>query len=536
MIALSYLLRTQIKNKVLSLKKKPAFLILYGIIALFILGSLFYLVFFDKMIGGQKNFADERIIYGIIAVLGLFFLWSFVLTGLSTGSSLFSMADVGLLFVAPISSKKILLYGLISTLGKALLGSVFIFYQISNLKTNFGYGLKEIIGLFLMFSIMLLFCQLMSIGIYILTNGNQTRKKIVNGILYSAFVLLAGAIILTQKQTGVGMFEAALRVLSSDWYGYVPVTGWSAMFFIGLTKGSLATALIPILLYLIFAIIILSLLTTGKADYYEDVLLSTEFTYNTQKAAKEGGNIQTQSRKKIKVKDNEVGINKGRGAGAIFHRQLLEMRRQSKFFYIDGYTIFTVGICGILGYNFRKNGVPSEAVYGVLGTFVYFQYFLTTLGRLRTELIKPYIYLLPESSFKKVVAASITSLLKPCVDGALMFGVFILLGGTDFLTGLFCALAYASSGAMYVGMTILFQRVLGGQPNKIIKAFLGMFLFLITLAPGVGASVAAAFLLPEALRFLCTLPFTIFCLLFGAVMFIACGNLIDKAEYTGSYF
>lgn len=535
MKALSYLLITQIKNKIISLKKKPGFLILYGIIALFILGSLFYLAFFDRMIA-QRNFADERIIYGIIAILGIFFLWTFVLTGLSTGSSLFSMADVGLLFVAPISSKKILLYGLISTLGKALLGSVFIFYQISNLKTNFGYGLREILGLFIMFSIMMLFCQLMSIGIYILTNGNQNRKRIVNGILYSALVLLAGAILVTQKQAGVGIWEAALRVLSSDWYGYIPVSGWSTMFFIGLTRGSLATTLIPVLLYLIFAVVILSLLTTGKADYYEDVLLSTEFTYQTQKAVKEGGNIQTPRRKKIKVKDNVVGINKGSGAAAIFHRQLLEMKRQSKFFFIDSYTIFAVGICGIVSYNFRKSGMPSEAVYGVLGVFVYFQYFLTTLGKLRTELIKPYIYLLPESSIKKVVAASITSLLKPCLDGVLMFGVFILVGGTDSITGLFCTLAYASSGAMYVGMTILFQRVLGGQPNKIIKAFLGMFLFLIILAPGIGASVAAAFLLPEALRFLCTLPFTICCLGFGAVMFIACGNLIDKTEYTGSYF
>jgi hypothetical protein len=155
------------------------------------------------------------------------------------------------------------------------------------------------------------------------------------------------------------------------------------------------------------------------------------------------------------------------------------------------------------------------------------------MGKLRGELLKPYIYLIPEKSLKKVFAASVTSLIKPCVDGIAMFAVLAVVGGANPLTCLFSAMAYAASGAVFVGLTILYQRILGGQPNKIIQGFIGLGLLAAVMAPAVGISVAAAYLLPATLNFLCTLPYTVFCLLFAAFMFVVCGNLIDKAEYTG---
>jgi hypothetical protein len=82
-------------------------------------------------------------------------------------------------------------------------------------------------------------------------------------------------------------------------------------------------------------------------------------------------------------------------------------------------------------------------------------------------------------------------------------------------------------------MTILYQRVLGGQPNKVIQMFIGIGLLFAVMAPSIGVSVVAAFLLPAALDFLCMLPYTVFCLLFAAILFVTCGNLIDKAEFTG---
>lgn len=533
MKALIYLILTTIKNKILVLKKKPAFLILYAFITVMIVFSVVMML----VTGSNKSsmhFADERILFMILAGLGLLFLFLFVASGLSTGSSLFTMPDVGLLFVSPISSKKILLYGLISTLGKSLLGSIFIFYQIGSLKSGFGYGFTEIFALFIIFALMILFCQLLSIGIYIFANGNESRKKLVKSILYALFGGLLLIVLLIQRQEQIGVIEAVLRVVDSSWFGYIPVTGWATMFFAGVVHHSIFSVVASLIFFFLMGIIIVSLLTVGKADYYEDVLLSTEFTFQVKTAAKEGGNMPTQARKKkIKIKENEQGIANGAGAMTLMYKHILELKRKSRFVFVDSFTTFMMVAVGIAGYNFRLKDAPAAAYYGVIAIAIYFQYFTTMMGKLKVELLKPYIYLIPESSIKKVFAASVTSLLKPCVDAVCIFTVLAITSGTNPLTCLFFALAYAASGAVFVGLTILYQRVLGGQPNKIVQMFIGMGLLLAVMAPSIGASVVASILLPEALEFLSMVPYTAFCLLFAVLLLVLNGNLIDKAEYTG---
>jgi hypothetical protein len=532
MKALSYLMITRFKNRILSLKKKPALLVLYLFILACVVFSVVILLVVNKDMK-QMNFADERILLLILAGLGLLYLWMFTNTGLSTGSSLFTMPDVGLLFVAPISSKKILFYGLINTLGKSLLGSIFIFYQIGNLKSNFGYGFKEIFALFLIFALMVLFCQLLSIGIYIFSNGNPYRKKLVLIMLYSLVgVILVGAFMI-QKQEQTGIMQAVLSMMDQSWFGYVPVAGWVTMFFQGVVQSSLPMILIPIILFFVFGGMIVSLLTMGTADYYEDVLVSTETTFNTLSAAKEGRSIPKANGKKIKIKDNEQGIKHGIGANTFLYKHILEMRRKSRIIFVDKYTLFLVLSSGVAGYYFNRFNAPSAAAYGILGTAVYMQFIFSMMGKLKIELTKPYIYLIPEKSIRKVFAASLSSLIKHGIDGILMFLILVLLGGTDPLTGLFSAIAYASSGAVFVALTILYQRVLGGQPNKLVQMFLGLGLLAAVMGPAIAVTIIAAILLPKALVFLCTLPFSIFCLAIAGAIFLACGNLIDKSEYTG---
>jgi hypothetical protein len=532
MKALSYLMINRIKNWILSLKKKPALLILYSIILAFVIFSIVMLLVFSSD-AKQMNFADERILLLILAGLGLLYLYIFTNTGLSTGSSLFTMPDVGLLFVAPISSKKILLYGLISTLGKSLLGSLFIFYQIGNLKANFGYGFREIFALFLIFALMVLFCQLLSIGIYIFTNGNPNRKKLVWMLLYSLFAILIVSVLAIQKREQTGLLQSILSLADQSWFGYIPVAGWVAMFFQGVVQNSLPMMLIPLILFFVFGGMILSLLTMGAADYYEDVLVSTETTFHTLKAAKEGRSIQKAGARKIKVKEHELGIKHGTGAKTFLYKHMLEMKRKSRIIFVDSYSIFLMLGAAVAGYYYNRFDAPAVAAYGVLGTAIYVQFIFSMMGRLKIELMKPYIYLIPEKSIKKVIAASLTSLIKHGIDGILLFLILVIMGGTDPLTGIFSALAYTSSGAVFVALTILFQRVLGGQPNKLVQTILVMSLLSVIMGPAIAVMVIAAILLPPALIFLCTLPFSIICILIASLIFFTCGNLIDKSEYTG---
>jgi hypothetical protein len=321
--------------------------------------------------------------------------------------------------------------------------------------------------------------------------------------------------------------------MDQNWFGYVPVAGWVTMFFQGVVQNSLPMVFIPLILFIIFGGMIVSLLTMGTADYYEDVLVSTETTFNTLNAAKEGRSISKASNKKIKIKENEQGIKRGVGANTFLYKHILEMRRKSRIIFVDNYTIFLMLGAGVAGYYYRRFEAPAAAAYGVLGTAIYVQFIFSMMGKLKVELTKPYIYLIPEKSIKKVFAASLTSLIKHGIDGVLLFLILVVMGGTDPLTGLFSAIAYTSSGAVFVALTILFQRVLGGQPNKLVQTILVLGLLVVVMGPAIVASVITAIILPSSLIFLCTLPFSVFCLGITGVVFLTCGNLIDKSEYTG---
>jgi len=439
------------------------------------------------------------------------------------------MADVGLLFVAPISPIKILIYGLLSTIGKTMLASIFIFYQIPNLKNFFGYGFMEILALFLIYTIMVFFSQILSMGVYVFSNGNQKRKNLVRLILYGFIVGIVVAVFIIYKKEQEGILKTLYLLTDSKWFGYLPVVGWSIMFFKGVITGSIANVIISLGLFAVTGVICILILTGHEADYYEDVLFSTEIAYQRLMDAKEGRNVSSNVNRRITVKEKDHGIHKGEGAFVIVYKHLLEMKRSSRILFIDGMSIFQAIGVGIAGFFIND---PMFA-YIILAVVIYFQYFLTVFGRLKIELIKPYIYMIPETSFKKLFAASIVSLLKPCVDAVLFFGILALTGGAGVLQCIFMALAYIASGAVFVGLTIVYQRVFGSQPNMFAKMIIGILLFVVAIVPGVIASVLITiYLLPEKMQFMAALPYTIVCLIIAFIMFFGCRNLIDRAEYS----
>lgn len=527
MKALVYLLLTTLKNRILSLKKKPALLILYLIIA----GSIVLMIGASVFNGGNAGqlgtFQDVRVLYLIVAGVALFFLISFVSNGLSTGSTLFTMADVGLLFTAPVSSRKILLYGLVKQMASTFLSAVFILYQVRTIKDSFGLGIGTILNLFFIYAILIFFSQLLSIGIYIFSNGNVRRKNIIKTVLYALIAITALGVYFQYTRNGGNILEAVLDLMNYKPFHSMPVIGWAVMFISASVESNALYMTVALLLFLISGAVIVSLFTTGDADYYEDVLTSTEVAHNRLQDAKEGK--RTVVTRKIKVAEKQTGLRGGKGASAIIYKHMLEKKRSSRFLFVDTYTVLAAAGAGIAAYLMDM----EFSVYIILGILVYIQFFMTILGRLSDELSKPFIYMIPEKSIRKVAAASLTTIIKPCIDAVIIFTVVCVLSGTSPLLNLFLALAYASSGAIFVSYTLLCQRVFGGQPNKLISAGLGLSLFMIVMAPGLGTSVAATLMLPEPFKFLGTFPFTFCCIVISIFIFVVCGDLLDKSEYTG---
>lgn len=130
----------------------------------------------------------------------------------------------------------------------------------------------------------------------------------------------------------------------------------------------------------------------------------------------------------------------------------------------------------------------------------------------------------------KLVFASTSSLVKPAIDGIIVFTVACFISKTSPLLSVFLVLAYVSSSAMLVSYTLLLQRIFGAQPNQIVKSIVGVLLFIIVLVPGIILTVFSIIYIPSYLEFLGTLPLTLYAIGFSIIIFAICGNLIDKSE------
>jgi hypothetical protein len=525
MKALIYLLLISLKNRILSIRKKPSLLILYLIIGAYIVFLFVLSSKTDLEVPANQTYSDIRVLYIILSGLAALFTCTSVMGGISKGSTLFNMADVGLLFVAPVSPIKILIYGLIKHMGTTLLASVFIIFQLGNVKANFDVSYMEIIFLFIIYTMVLFYSQLVSMAVYILTNQSNKRKNIVKASLVVCGLIIALLVFYNYTSLG-GRLSAALYQTVDSWpYKFIPVIGWSVMMFSSIVNSSLLWTIISFFLFLLSSIGLIFIFTRGRDDYYEDVLVSTEYNHKILEKAKEGKSTINIS-KEAKVKNKKLGFKGGIGPSVLFYRDLLERRRASRIPFINGYTIFATIGAGVFVYFMKE----SFALYTVLGFLIYMQVFMINLSQLSQELKRPYIYLLPGKSLAKLFYATLGNIVKAGVDGLCVFVVASLISKASIVLALFLAIAYVAAVSLFSSYTILLRRIFGAQPNKIVEVLVSIILFIILFSPGIVLSIVVAGLLPASIEFLATLPFTLSCLAVTVLIYLVCGNLIDKAE------
>ena len=128
-------------------------------------------------------------------------------------------------------------------------------------------------------------------------------------------------------------------------------------------------------------------------------------------------------------------------------------------------------------------------------TTVYVLFFLNAAGLWSKEMQKPYLYLIPQSPFKKLFFASLTSLLTPIADGIVVFLLTGILVKAPPLTAVSCFLMFISFGFLYTVFNILSERLFGQMANKGLILMLYALVLMFAAAPGghpAGSSAGSA--------------------------------------------
>lgn len=521
MKALMYLMVKGMKNRIRKLVRKKGLFIFYIVLIVITIATLVAYSFIDTP---TSSTTDIRMLYSIALGFGILFLYTSIAMGLSKGGTLFSMSDVGLLFVAPISPKKILVYGLVKQLGTTFLSAIFIIFQVSSLKTNFNLNTSGLYAIFLAYAMLMFFCQLISITFYVYSNGNAKRKQILK-LLVFAYIVVLSLWFLFGYLKFKEIWKPLYQMMDSEIFLYVPVLGWT----LGLIKGGVESSFTMILLsfgqYALFSYLMILSFSKNEADFYESVLVRTENNYEVLQNMKEGkGNYVKTSN--VKLKEKNIGIHKGKGASTILYKQIVEMKRESRIPFLSASSIIMLLVA--LGYSYF--GDKNYLSYVIFGIVVYIQFIFTIMGKLDGELHKPYIYLIPEPSIKKLVYSCLSGAIQPFLEGILVFAIVCVVGRQSPMLCLFLAIAVGVSGLLFSVIPVLFLKIFGEKPSRIFTILIELFFLILILMPGIIISVIKTLSLSKEMAFLGTVPYIIDCLIFSALIFYLCRNIFDHTE------
>ncbi|NLJ31250.1 MAG: hypothetical protein GX424_06610 [Clostridiales bacterium] len=530
MRAILFLIRKQIKNSLMELLHHPARLITNAAVIAVLVMSL--------LSGGKADrsgdYLDLRILHGgFMGVMLLIGLPS-LLSGLKNGAAFFQMSDVNFLFVSPISPKKILAYGLVKQMAATLLMMLFLLFYGATLSNLFGLAPWQTVALIGCVALLVFIMQIFALLIYSFTSGRPERANAVRAAIY-ALVAAAAAIVVVSFLSGGSDLEALLAAVSSPYLAWVPVFGWIK----GLAFGIILSNRTEAVLYGGLTLLALAggilLFVRSDADYYEDVLQAAETTFELKKSIREGRSFQKRSDKPIRVR--ETGINRGWGADTFFYKHLLQSKRKSRIPFVGTSSLVLVAVNLILAVFLQNIGasesdpIPTGVLMaGCLLASAYILFFFNIAGDWVMELAKPYIYLVPESSFSKLFWASLSSLIKPAADGLVIFTVLGVFVHANPFTTVLCILIYATTGFVFTAGNILSQRVLGTVGNKGLIMLAYMFMLALLFAPGVGVSAllyAFADFLPG---FVIGLPIVVSNILVSLGIYAACRNVLSNAE------
>lgn len=518
MHAIMYLIRKQYINSV-----KRAFSSVLStvltILAFLTFGFIFIGGFFvrkDKMI--DLGFI-ETLLSGILLFIGTTMYYSL----LTKDSGILRLSDANFLFAGPFEKREVLAYLLLTSAPASLITSIFMCFYLPFLLGP-ALTASDFVLVILSVSFMYGGLYLSYYYIYIVDTAREGFKKKVKAVLLILLAVLFAVFMAVLTNNDFNIQKSAQLFFTNWLYNLVPLFGWTKWAVFSLVQGNIITGFIPALTLLAVSDIGLALLLYNvKADFYEKAMHDSA---NLQRVMEQFKSGHADQRSFLKLKNRRIKTGFGRGAAAIYSKHHLESK---KIGIMANYRELVMGLFYI-GF-----GVVFKMGFEFVVAMVGFASLTMSLNESwHADFKKPYVFLIPENSFKKVIYSVLPGLQKSIFCGI----VSIIISGFVFrqqpVNVVSYIIIFISFGILFVFAEIITYRILGGGVSTVVMVFIRMLFAIFTCLPAfAGVAVIAVIIqdIPGILPITCCMLITN--IIISAILALLSRGIFEKSEIMG---
>lgn len=418
-----------------------------------------------------------------LAIGGLSFLLIiiFICTGDKSGANIFKMPDVNFLFTAPIKPQSVLMFRTVMQMGIAFISAIYLLGQTANL-INAGFSGGQVALLFITYAIIIFIGHLASVCTYTVAATHIKIRKYIRPAAICTVAAAAGGVFLFAKLRGIGIYSAAVTLLTGKATRIVPIFGWLRGFVLFAMEGRPLMSIACLAAILVTCGIIMLAVWHIKVDFYEDALERAQKTEEALAAARDGKRTKRE-------KDRAEKINRNRdfkkeGALIFFEKSLYNRRRFSKLGLFTNTGITYITIAAAVGLLLTKLlDFPHFAVYGaVMSIAVY----LRNLGNpAAAETETHFLYTVPQSPYKKIMFITLGSVYETAADLLPAVIIAAVLLKANIFTVLLWYLLLITLDLFCTMSGIFIEIIIPSAVVPAIKALLQQMLRFMAIIPGI---------------------------------------------------
>ncbi|OUP83763.1 hypothetical protein B5F07_09315 [Lachnoclostridium sp. An169] len=483
MKALFYLAKRSFVNHIKMALKKPLTLIIFVFGVAYAIFIIMALASFASMI--RLDSVQGLVI--IMTVWSIYITLADFMTYSGRKGILFRPAHTHFVFTAPISPKLVLI-------NSAWMNYIFAFgmwlLMAIAAATIFQAALWQAVLFFLAACILSLGFE---IAVMVLLYANDSiPEKVLRGICWGIRVFLVAltlVIILYFRQNGLTI-ESAISFVDWPVLQMLPVVGWQVALYRLILLGPTVLNVVCSLLYLATVAAAAAGAVCMRCDggYYEEAAKFADDYAELRKRQKSGELVSGIGRKKKTFRKIRERIG-GKGAKAVFYRQLLEYKKE-KYFIFSKTTLIAVFVALVVSFPMRDEVEAGYSRFFLLGIVAYVSLIMSGYtGKWENELKTPYLFLIPDTAFRKLWYSTLMEHIKALADGTIICVASGIFWRVQPLYIVLCILIYTVLQANKLYARVLAQclvgDVFGAKGQDIIRAVIQMAI----LGMGIGAAV-----------------------------------------------